>query len=272
MINTLAPGEFYGERRRHAALGNGLTLVENRYAGGSRIPTHVHESPYVALVLDGSFREFRPIGAHDVLRSNVFFHPAGEPHREQHGRDDVRIFSVQLTPDFLRTTEHAALVAAAPLTLRSASLASLGRRAHVEFLHADPLSLLAAEAYVLELLVAVRRQTIDVAREIPSWLRRVRDRLTDDCADVGSLSAMAADAGVHPAHLSRAFRRHFRCTITEYVRKVRIARAEACLSATELPVADVAMLVGYSDQSHFTAAFKRERGMTPARYRRSLRC
>ena len=272
MLHTLAPGQFYGDRRRDALLGNGLMLVENCYAARSRVPMHVHASPYVAIVLDGSFSEVRGRSEQEVLRSNVFFHPAGEPHQEQHGHDDVRIFSVQLTPEFLRRTEYQALVAVAPLHLRSADLASLGRRAHVEFLHADPLSVLAAEAYVLEFLIGVQRQAVDPTRNVPSWLRRIHERLTDHWAEAPSLSMLAADAGVHPAHVSRAFRHHFRCTITEYVRQVRIARAETYLSSTELPLADVARLVGYSDQSHFSAAFKRERGITPARYRRSMRC
>jgi AraC family transcriptional regulator len=272
MLNTLAPGQFYGERRRDAALGNGLMLVENCYAARSRVPLHVHASPYVGLVLDGSFREVHGRSEHELLRSSVFFHPAGEPHKEQHGNDEVRIFSVQLTPDFLRRAEHQSLVAGAPLNLRSADLASLGRRAYVELMHRDPLSLLALEAYVLELLVAVRRLTVDATRDAPSWLRKIRERLTDNCADVPSLSTLAAEAGVHPAHVSRAFRHHFHCTITEYARKIRIARAETYLSATELPLAEVAMLVGYSDQSHFSAAFKRERGIPPDRYRQSLRC
>jgi AraC family transcriptional regulator len=272
MIQTLAPGHFYGERQRDAALGNGLMLVENCYPARSRVPMHVHASPYVAIVLDGSFREVWGRSEHEVSRSNVFFHPAGEPHQERHGDDDVRIFSVQLTPDFLRRTEHRALAAGAPLNLRSADLASLGRRTHIEFLQRDPLSLLAAEAYVLELLVAFQRQAVEPTRRIPSWLRRIRERLTDHWVEVPSLSMLAAEAGVHPAHVSRAFRHHFRCTITEYVRKIRIARAETYLSTTDLPLADVASVVGYSDQSHFCAAFKRERGISPARYRMSLRC
>ena len=125
---------------------------------------------------------------------------------------------------------------------------------------------------MLELLVAMQRRTVYATRNIPSWLLKIRERLTDHCADAPSLSMMAAEAGVHPAHVSRAFRHHFHCTITEYARKIRIARAEEYLSATEMPLAEVAMLVGYSDQSHFSAAFKRERGIPPARYRQSLRC
>jgi AraC family transcriptional regulator len=39
------------------------------------------------------------------------------------------------------------------------------------------------------------------------------------------------------------------------------------LSAGRTPLAELALELGYSDQSHFTREFKRETGWTPSRFR-----
>ena len=46
-----------------------------------------------------------------------------------------------------------------------------------------------------------------------------------------------------------------------------IERAKALLRAGEAGLAAVAAAAGFADQSHFTAAFKRETGTTPGRFR-----
>lgn len=269
MLDTLPTGHFYGRRCFHATLANDLQLVVNRYAVGSRVPIHSHESPFVALILAGSFHETLGTRDEEVKSPSVLFHPAGEPHCEQHGDREVRILTVQFTPQFLRRAEHRALVPVSPIRISSTELASVGRRVYLEALHDDVLAEMAVEAYVLEFLVTLQRLTRETSA-VPRWLRRVRDRLNDCIAEPPSLWRMATDEGVHPGHLSRAFRSHFRCTITEYVRRNRIARAEDYLATTQLTLAEIAAQVGYSDQSHFSSAFKREKGTSPGAYRRSF--
>jgi AraC-like DNA-binding protein len=51
----------------------------------------------------------------------------------------------------------------------------------------------------------------------------------------------------------------------EYQLQVRIARAKSALR-TGSPIAQVALDMGFADQSHFTRVFKRLVGGTPAQY------
>jgi AraC-like DNA-binding protein len=39
------------------------------------------------------------------------------------------------------------------------------------------------------------------------------------------------------------------------------------LTDTETPLSEIALLCGFADQSHFSAVFKREVGVTPSRFR-----
>ncbi len=85
--------------------------------------------------------------------------------------------------------------------------------------------------------------------------------------EVPSLAEIAHAAGVHPVHLSREFRRYFDVTVGEYMRKLRTDHAAHLLAASAMPLAEIADVCGFADQSHFSSTFKRTVGMTPARFR-----
>jgi AraC family transcriptional regulator len=77
--------------------------------------------------------------------------------------------------------------------------------------------------------------------------------------------------GVHPVHLAREFRRHFRCTPGEYVRRLRVESAARALSHSDAPLAQIGLAAGFSHQAHFCRVFKRHTGMTPSEFRSALR-
>jgi AraC-like DNA-binding protein len=49
--------------------------------------------------------------------------------------------------------------------------------------------------------------------------------------------------------------------------RLRVGRAQALLTSSELGLAEIALACGFSDQSHFTKAFRRITGMPPRLYR-----
>jgi AraC family transcriptional regulator len=55
------------------------------------------------------------------------------------------------------------------------------------------------------------------------------------------------------------------------VRELRVRFLLERLAASDLPLVELALAAGFSDQSHCTREFKKATGMTPAAYRRLLR-
>jgi AraC family transcriptional regulator len=126
------------------------------------------------------------------------------------------------------------------------------------------------EGLALELFASVCRHPQPANdRTPPAWLRKVRDLLNDRVAENLGLAEIAREVGVHPAHLARTFRQHFRCTAGDYQRRVRLDRARQLLATSATPLVEIALALGYADQSHFAAAFKRYTGMTPAAFRKA---
>jgi AraC family transcriptional regulator len=136
----------------------------------------------------------------------------------------------------------------------------------------DTASPLAIEALLTEAAVDMARQrTRAIGLGPPLWLERTTALLQDEYARSLSLSDVSTAAGVHPAHLSRVFRRFHGCTIGEYLRKVRVEEACRQLVSSDATVADIALRLGFADQSHLCRTIKRITGTTPTRYRQLIR-
>jgi len=82
-----------------------------------------------------------------------------------------------------------------------------------------------------------------------------------------TLARLAAVVSLSPFHFHRQFKRSAGLTPGKYISQIRIKRAKTLLSESDLPLAEVAIQVGFADQSHFTAAFRRATSMTPRTYR-----
>lgn len=82
-----------------------------------------------------------------------------------------------------------------------------------------------------------------------------------------TLARLAAVVGLSPFHFHRQFKRSAGLTPQKYIYQLRIEQAKTLLSESDLPLAEVAIQVGFADQSHFTVAFRRATSMTPRTYR-----
>ena len=102
----------------------------------------------------------------------------------------------------------------------------------------------------------------------PIRLRRVLDFLKDNLAEDVTLAQAAAVAGVSPYHFARQFRQSTGLSPHQYRIERRIERAKQLLQTGRVPVSEVAITVGFADQSHLSRHFKRLLGTTPARFAR----
>ena len=82
-----------------------------------------------------------------------------------------------------------------------------------------------------------------------------------------SVAALAAAAGLSPAHFSREFRRAFGESPHQYLLTRRLERAAALLRNTDRPVADICLMVGFTSIGSFTTTFGCAFGLSPAAYR-----
>ena len=105
----------------------------------------------------------------------------------------------------------------------------------------------------------------------PESLRRAREFLQANVAGDPSLEEIAAATGLSPYHFLRGFKASTGRTPFQWLQDFRIELACGLLAATDFPLAEVALEVGFKTQSHFGVVFRRAMGTTPARWRAALR-
>lgn len=196
------------------------------------------ESARGALVPAGTLHAFAGVGRNRFLLLDISRTSAVEP---------ARLLAAE-TPYFAvpRAVEHL--------------LAYVGSRPHDLGGDAD---------HVAPLLAAALAQTSpetpapEAVLKAVTFMRRAYARPIT-CEDA------ARAAGISTAHLHALFKQWLGSTPGRTLGKIRLERAKDRLSHSGEPIVEIALAVGFSEQSAFTRAFRRRFGESPAAYRRRL--
>ncbi len=86
-----------------------------------------------------------------------------------------------------------------------------------------------------------------------------------------SVEQLAANAGMHRGSLSRAFRKTYGISISNYIISCRMKNAVEMLSSTSYSIAEIAANSGLSSAHYFSKAFARKIGFTPNEFRKRFR-
>jgi AraC-like DNA-binding protein len=100
------------------------------------------------------------------------------------------------------------------------------------------------------------RKRVEIARAI----------LDRDYVNPPNLEMLAAEVGCGAYYLSRLFSRETGLTIPQYLREIRLDRAEKLLRSGRCNVTEAAFAVGYQSLSHFSKAFWERFGCCPGLY------
>lgn len=83
-----------------------------------------------------------------------------------------------------------------------------------------------------------------------------------------TLKTLADEVFLSESHLSLLFRKNFNLSPMEYVQMKRMQKAQALLLTSKIPLKEIALFIGFDDQSQLSRAFRRQIGMSPTEYRR----
>ena len=115
--------------------------------------------------------------------------------------------------------------------------------------------------------------TVTLLKEIrrgglpPSRLRRACDYMVSRLGEDVSLQEVAASVELSTGHFSTAFKQSSGVTPHAWMRRQRIDRAKTLLHDANLNLTQIAIILGYANQSSLGVAFKRETGVTPTQWR-----
>lgn len=130
------------------------------------------------------------------------------------------------------------------------------------------------------LLPQLEQQTLAELSEAAEWFAEADPGLDDPvvAAAVGyiethygeklKLQDIARQLHINSAYLGQRIKKLTGKSFNELLHSIRIEQAKKLLRRTELPIYDVAQLVGYSDADLFTSRFKSLNGISPSVYKK----
>jgi AraC-like DNA-binding protein len=133
---------------------------------------------------------------------------------------------------------------------------------------------LQAETLTLGLVRRALGERASQARAASHGRRKLADRaklvLASDPARRWTLGEIAGDVGVSPVYLTQAFAQAEGMPLYRYQLRLRLAHALDLLVAYD-DLTRLALDLGFSSHSHFTAAFRKLYGQTPGDFQRAAR-
>lgn len=266
---TFKTGQFYGDVH-HGASASIFDIRRLRATRGEdEVHTHRHDDAHFVLVLSGVYISSALHAPPRAPSPTLVFNPAGTTHRDRFVDGKGSFMTVSLDPALLSGAEELRAAQECATVLRSTACAAAAFRIAREIDRGGDVAMLEANAW--EMLAGLHRAAPTSPPALPAWAHQAYEAVMDLATDTHlRIADVAAALGVHPVHLARVFRQAWGCSPGDLLRWRRIEQASGLLGRPELCMAEVALTVGFADQSHMTRAFRARYGMTPSTYRRQM--
>lgn len=247
----------------------GFQLIETHHGPGMALSRHAHADASVNFVISGGLRE--TVGNLARRREftcgpgSVLYKPPAEYHANSYGVRGTRCLIIQPSPACLQALVEGGFRVGETLFPEDPRPSQLMARIYAELRHADDVSQLAIEGYILSFFSLLSYATRRPKK--PTWLSDAREFLTEHKLKKICLKDVASTIGIAATELSRTFHRAYGLTPSEFVRKERTRWAASELADGRRALSEISLSAGFVDQSHFTRTFRAHYGVTPRRYR-----
>ena len=257
--------EAVRQNKRRTLVEGGALLAEEIIAQPELPPSGVTTRRQLAITYAGAFEFQVGRSVSWVDPSRLLFAEAGQDFVDHHVVPGVGHRSLILSPSEAVLDELSPSLS--QLFLDRLRACPLRIQMFVQQLRraSDPL---AAEELGVAILVAALGETRRVSIHDTRCVREAKAVLQESEEPRLTLTDIASRVGVTPIHLTQAFKRSEGVPLYRYQTQLRLARALAELPERE-DITDLALELGYSSHSHFTAAFRAALGVTPSVYRES---
>lgn len=103
--------------------------------------------------------------------------------------------------------------------------------------------------------------------DTPAFFNSIERYIRHNFSDQISLQSVCSTFGISQSYLSRLFRKYKGVSFNEYLTQLRIEEAKRIIQENpDMPIKDVALLVGYNDQFYFSRVFRTIVGVPPSEY------
>ena len=266
MALILNKGRYF-TKAEAVLLGGGLLLTKTSYAAKKEIPTHLHQDSYLAVVIAGGFRE-TGAGFDDRLEPGTsIFHPGKEVHKNSFGPKGGTLINLEMPDAFWERKKLTDLKPRARIISHDPRYLEYATKIYDELANPKRLSLIGIEGFalqILDLFLMLNNQP----EAAPILLGKIDAYIHSNFTKTLPLDQIAKNYEVSPDWLSRKFCLYYGESLSDRITRLRVNEAIHLLTRSSKTLAEIAVNIGFFDQSHFTRTFKKLRGISPGQYRR----
>ena len=102
------------------------------------------------------------------------------------------------------------------------------------------------------------------------FIKNLTDFIIDNIQDVNlDVDALAHHMGISRTQLYYKLRSYVNLSVTEFITKIRLSKAEEMLSDTSLRISEISWKAGFNSPGYFSKVFKQSFGKTPKEFRQN---
>ena len=126
-----------------------------------------------------------------------------------------------------------------------------------------------------ELMILVHRRMTEAMPQVSGFIQEEIDRaksyFEEHYNEEISIEQYAASRSMSTSWFNRSFRGTVGTSPMKYILEIRIRNAQTLLETTDYSVANIASMIGYDNPMYFSRMFRKAKGMSPAKYRKTYR-
>ncbi|MDR3173863.1 MAG: AraC family transcriptional regulator [Treponema sp.] len=276
--------------RNGALYERNLSIKVFENAENEDYPLHWHTAIEIIIPLKYDYQVFLLNKSYKLRENDILIIPSCESHSitvPPSARGGKRIilmfepflfYSLPGLPESLPVLYSPNLLTPEDTPEMHKTIRSLLLAIYDEFLKNDTLKLLAIYVKIIELFISMARHhdsTLfpDVRpykrQKYIARLNAVFEYIHKHVSEELTLERVAGIAHVSKYHFERIFKKYTNSSFHQYLKYLRIKRAESLLLNPEMTITEVAQEAGFESIATFNRAFKEIRNCTPSEYKKT---
>lgn len=99
-------------------------------------------------------------------------------------------------------------------------------------------------------------------------MEKVLGYINENLSSELTIQSISKSVNISKSALYRAFHAHFHCTVSQYINQKRIEKSIELLAENHMSIEEIAAAVGFSGGSYFSKTFKKEKGVSPLKFKK----
>lgn len=205
----------------------------------------------------------------ELIRGSILIVPAGQPAKYAISGEswDIIWFDLATTERWGFLNEKGVIVKhSKDINRLHIAVENFYKEIHSADLHSEELANLISDEVIIYLDRELQ-EDISTGNHNKDKLYRLYKNVASHLQHPWNVEKLAAEIAVSPSYLYSLCKEHLGVNPMKHVTQLRMHRAKTLLEQSNTRISEIATIVGYDNPYNFSAAFKRELGLSPRQYR-----